>query len=164
MLRKAIKRWAQVAMIAGVSVVGVEVAGSVYFSSITIPENLQKDYSVAQEKQADLNNELERINQRNSEDENIMTGLRSIISSKPESIGFTEVEVGQKGISPDDPKRFKNWIHFTAKTKDPMVIQDYISRLSENPLFNSVVVEEISSDNLRSDSVKRAKIVVGRSQ
>lgn len=164
MLRKAIKRWAQVAMVAGVSVVGVEVAGSIYFSSITVPENLQRDYSIAQEKQADLNNELERINQRNSEDENIMTGLRSIISSKPETVGFTEVEVGQKGISPDDPKRFKNWIHFTAKTKDPMVIQDYISRLSENPLFNSVVVEEISSDNLRSDSVKRAKLVVGRSQ
>lgn len=163
MLRKAIKKWAQVAAVAGVAVIGVEVAGSVYFSSTSIPDSLQKDYSVAQAKQHEVNTELERIRQRTTEDENIIGGVSALVSSKPESVGFTDIEVGSKGAV-DDPKRAKNWIRVTAKTKDPMVIQDYITRLTANPMFDGVVIEEISADAVKDDSVKRAKLVLGRAQ
>lgn len=163
MLRKVIKKWAQVAAIAGVAVIGVEAAGSVYFSSASIPDALQREHTVAMTKQGEVNNELERIKQQHLEDENVIGALNSVVMSKPDGLGFTEIEVGQRGSS-NEAQRIKNWVHLTAKTKDPMVIQDYISRLTANPTFSGVVIEEIAGDDVKEDSVKRARLVVGRAR
>ena len=163
MLRKVIKKWAQVAAITGVAVIGVEAAGSVYFSSASIPDALQREHTVAMTKQGEVNNELERIKQQHLEDENVIGALNSVVMSKPDGLGFTEIEVGQRGSS-NEAQRIKNWVHLTAKTKDPMVIQDYISRLTANPTFSGVVIEEIAGDDIKEDSVKRARLVVGRAR
>ena len=162
-LRKALKKWARVALVLGVIAVGAEVAGSIYFSSIMIPDSLRNEYAVAQTKQSDVNRELERVQQKGAEDEDVLTALRSLISSKPESLGFTEVEVGQRGNA-DDAERTKRWVRVTAKAQDPMVVQDYISRLTANPTFNGVVIEEISSDGSKDNLVKRARLVIGRAK
>lgn len=162
-LRKALKKWARVALVLGGIAVGAEVAGSIYFSSIMIPDSLRNEYAVAQTKQSDVNRELERVQQKVSEDEDILTALRSLISSKPESLGFTEVEVGQRGNA-DDAERTKRWVRVTAKAQDPMVVQDYISRLTANPTFNGVVIEEISADGSKDNLVKRARLVIGRAK
>ena len=128
-----------------------------------IPDSLRNEYAVAQTKQSDVNRELERVQQKGAEDEDILTALRSLISSKPESLGFTEVEVGQRGNA-DDTERTKRWVRVTAKAQDPMVVQDYISRLTANPTFNGVVIEEISSDGSKDNLVKRARLVIGRAK
>lgn len=91
MLRKVIKKWAQVAAITGVAVIGVEAAGSVYFSSASIPDALQREHTVAMTKQGEVNNELERIKQQHLEDENVIGALNSVVMSKPDGLGFTEI-------------------------------------------------------------------------
>lgn len=163
MFRKAIKRWAKVAVVVGVGVVGLEAVGSFYFSSINIPNTLQSNYSEAQRKQEEISTELSRIHQWEAEDEDVINGLGALIESKPESIGFTDVEIGSKGSS-NDAKKKKNWIRVSLKTKDPMVIQDYISRLTSNPVFDGVVVEEIAAESGKDEDIKRAKLVLGRAK
>lgn len=45
-----------------------------------------------------------------------------------------------------------------------MVIQDYISRLTSNPVFDGVVVEEIAAESGKDEDIKRAKLVLGRAK
>lgn len=162
MFRKSIRKWTKTTVATTAVLIGIELMSGIYFSTRGIPAELEKQYSTAQENMGSVNTELARIKQSKEEDTNGMIALNEIVSIKPDGLGFLDVEIGARGAQTQDKDKNKKWVKFSAKAKDPMLIQDYVNKISGKSMFNNVIIEEISADGFQADSTKRARVTVGK--
>lgn len=157
-LRKTMKKYSVRIIIAACVVLCAELSAIAYYSFIEIPASLQQEYGRAQKELTKIENELKIIAQSQKEDQQPLEALRVLVSEKPPNIGFTTIEIGDKqsGAADKNSKKIK-WVTFAARTVDPMMFQDYTARLSEQPIFAGVSINQISSD---SNGTKSARVTV----
>ncbi len=153
--RKIAKKYAKILVVVLALLTGVETFGVLYFNMVSIPDTLQSEYDRAHKDFDPLKKELELINAAKTEDQDPLEALDGLLSQRPQNLGFTEIEIGEKGNVKEADRK---WIRFTAKTEDPLLIRDYTSRLSQDSRFATVNVEQISSDS--SSNLKAATVVI----
>jgi len=124
-----------------------------YFSSIDIPEDLQKDYQAAYESSGDINHEMALITTANKEDAGAIKGFSELLKSRPQDIGFVKIEINNA------QQQNTSWIVLTAAAAEPIKFQDYLASLSMNPVFANPSITKISSD---SNGVKVAEFTAQR--
>ena len=129
----------------------IEAAGVLFLSDTVIPDNLKEDYQAAQSSMPAINKELEIIQLYEKEDQQVLVGYQGIVSSRPNGLGFTSVEIGAKARN--------EWIKVRVAAKDPLVFQDYVTALAKDPLFSNVTIKAINSDG---SGYKTADISIGR--
>lgn len=157
-LRKTMKKYSVRIIIAACAVLFAELSAITYYSLIEIPPSLQEEYGRAQKELTMIEKELKIIEQSQKEDQQPMAALRVLVSEKPPNMGFTTIEIGDKQSSGADKNSKKvKWVTFAARTVDPMMFQDYTTRLSEQSIFDGVSINQISSD---SNGTKSARVTV----
>lgn len=129
----------------------IEAAGVLFLSDTVIPDNLKEDYQAAQSSIPAINKELEIIQLYEKEDQQVLVGYQGIVSSRPNGLGFTSVEIGAKARN--------EWIKVRVAAKDPLIFQDYVTALAKDPLFSNVTIKAINSDG---SGYKTADISIGR--
>lgn len=129
----------------------MEATGILFLSNTVIPDSLKEDYQAAQSSMAAINKELDIIQLYEKEDQQVLVGYQGIVSSRPNGLGFTSVEIGAKARN--------EWIKVRVAAKDPLVFQDYVTALAKGPLFSNVTIKAINSDG---SGYKTADISIGR--
>lgn len=158
-MRKTMKKYSRRILAIAFIVLIVELLAIIYYSMEQIPDNIQQEYSHAQKELVKIEKELKIIEQSRKENQHPMTALNALISQKPQNLGFTMIEIGDKNTTSEKDSSKVKWVTFTAKTIDPMLFQDYTTQLSEQPVFKSVSLNQISSD---SSDVKSARVTISK--
>lgn len=122
----------------------VEIGLTFYFNSFKISESLQTDYDRANIEFDQVKKEMDIITTAKSEDQEILDALEALLAQKPATIGFSDIEIGDKETAKDKDKK---WMRFTIKTPDPLAIRDYTSALSQDTRLDMVNIEQIATDN-----------------
>ena len=134
-----------------------EVGLTFYFNTFRVPETLQSDYDKAYLEFDQVKKEMEIISAAKEEDQEALEALEALLASKPPSIGFSDIDIGDKNASKDKDKK---WIRFTIKTADPLAIRDYTTTLSQDSRLDTVNIEQIVTDtgtNLKAATVSVTK-------
>lgn len=152
-LKKAAKKYSRWAIVIGGLLLIAELGAILYYSSIEIPDSLQKEYTHAQKSLDSVKNELKIIEQYKKEEQHPLEALTKLIANKPKDLGFTSIQIGEKNTGNKNQKM--PWVTFTVKTSDPVVLQTFTEKLSEEKLFEGVRINQISSDK---NNVKSANI------
>lgn len=173
-----VKKMCLYSVIAAVVICLMEICAIVYFSMVHIPAELEQSYTEAQTKMPEMQALSDKIKQCRAEDEHIPEALYALVSTKPDNLGFTELSIGRKGSASrdatkaakekntkksgtsDKKKKVEKWITFEAKTTDPLIIQEYINTLNQYDIFESVITEEIASENKKNNIFKSAKVYI----
>lgn len=143
--------------IIGLAVISVIELGGIFFlQSTEIPDGLEADYQAAQATIEDINAELELIQIEQKEHEYPLEAYSGAVHSLPEGVGFISFEAGNNTHKKSD----EQWIRLKAVTTDPLKLQDYVGRLSQNAIFSGVMMPEFSTDN--ATNYKTAQIVIGK--
>ena len=171
--------------IVAASILCLAEAGSIfYFSSNTIPQELEENYNEAKSKMPELEVADSRISQCQQEDEHIPEALYALIAEKPQDLGFTALTIGAKGSankdaskaskqekesnkkSSDDKEKKKSnkknaaekWISLDIRTPNPLIIQEYVNSLNQIDIFENIITEEISAESKKNTAYQSAKI------
>lgn len=134
-----------------------EVAGILYFSSITISKQLQTDYDSAQKDIQDIDAEIKILAAAKKEHEYPMEAFTKLMDNRPNNCGFSSVSIGNNGqVKSNDEK----WIRLMAVSTDPIVFQSYAATLSNDEMFTNVNLNKIDTDS--SSGFKTAEITIGK--
>lgn len=184
--KETFKKLCKYTSVAAVILIIAEAAGIFYFSSNTIPQDLEENYNEAKAKMPELEAADSRITQCQQEDEHIPEALYALISNKPQDLGFTSLTIGSKGSANKDaskvskaeksqkennssekqkkknekakPAKPEKWISLDIRTPNPLTIQEYVNTLNQFEIFDNIVTEEISAESKKSTAYQSAKI------
>lgn len=183
--RKTFKKLCKYTSVAAAILIIAETAGIFYFSSNTIPRDLEENYNEAKAKMPELETADNRIAQCQQEDEHISEALYALVSNKPQDLGFTSLTIGSKGSASKDASKMskaekakkenqnndsekqkkkkekakpEKWISLDIRTPNPLTIQEYVNTLNQFEIFDNIITEEISAESKKSTAYQSAKI------
>lgn len=175
--------------IAAASILCLAEFGSIlYFSSNTIPQELEENYNEAQSRMSELEAADSRITQCQQEDEHLAEALYALVSQKPQDLGFTGLTIGSKGSANKDASqadkkakdsqnkgnakdkekkksntnKTEKWISLDVRTANPLTIQDYVNTLNQFDIFDNIITEEISAESKKNTAYQSAKIHISK--
>lgn len=149
------KHISMVAIVALGAACFAETIGIFALNSTEIPPSLKTDYASAQKSMKDMDTELAVIELAGKEHQYPMEAMESLVQNKPGGLGFLSVDIGGKGTG-------DTWITMKVAAKDPMMIQQYATALSESEMFKNVVVSSISSNG--KSSIKSAELAMSKGE
>lgn len=119
-----------------------ENAAAFYFSSLTIPQQLQEDYDAAYSSSGDISSEIDLIKTAHNEDTEAIAGFSELVNTKPQDLGFISVE-----FSSSQSASQGGWLTVSAASADPLKFQDYLAGLSMNQAFSKPTITRMSSES-----------------
>ena len=135
-----------------------ETAGILAISSNNeIPSSLRADYAAAKETMKEMDTEIEVIDLAGKEHQYPIEAMEALVQNKPNGLGFISVDIGGNGAK-------DTWIKMKVAAKDPMMIQQYATALSNNAMFKNVVVSSIASAGGGSEDIKTADIALAKGE
>lgn len=125
------------------------------FSATQIPPGLEDDYNSAKDSISKIEAELNIINLERQEDQQTLSVYNAVMATRPQEIGFVSFEVGN-----DSKTNSSDWVKIKMLAADPLKFQNYVNELSNDSMFSSVAIPQITTDN--SSSAKVANMVLGK--
>lgn len=125
------------------------------FSATQIPPGLADDYESAKDSISKIESELNIINLERQEDQQPLSVYNAVMATRPQEIGFVSFEVGN-----DSKTNSSDWVKIKMLAADPLKFQNYVNELSNDSMFSSVAIPQITTDN--SSSAKVANMVLGK--
>lgn len=125
------------------------------FSATQIPPGLEGDYESARGSISKIESELNIINLEQQEDQQALAVYNAVMANRPKEIGFVSFEVGS-----DSKTDTNNWVKIKMLAADPLKFQNYVNELSNDSIFSSVSIPQITSDN--GSGAKVANMVLGK--
>lgn len=153
-LKKKTKQYAKTLIGVLLVSLAVEAGGYWYFSSFQVPEELQKNYDEANASIVSIKRELEMIKLAGQEHQYPLEAITGLLAAKPKDVGFLNLELGRGGSGT------KQWIVLNAAAPDPMRFREYADKLSANPIFSGIHIQQISTESR--DGQKRAALEIQR--
>jgi len=155
--KKLAKKYSKLA-IAFLSVLTVlDIAGILYFSSVTISPKLQADYDAAQKDIKDIDAEIKTLAAAKKEHEYPIEAFTQIVKDKPNNCGFSSIMIGSSGQGKSADEK---WIRLNAVSSDPLIFQDYVAALSNDDIFAGVGITKMNTE--ASSGFKTAEISIGK--
>lgn len=134
----------------------MEIIAICFFSMTEIPDGLENDYESAKETITKIESELNILNLERQEDQQPLEAYNAVMATRPQEIGFVRFEVGNDGKI-----NSREWVKIKMLAPDPLKFQNYVNELSNNELFNSVAIPQITTDN--GSGAKIANMVLEKS-
>ena len=132
-----------------------ELAAIWLFSATQIPPGLEDDYESAKDSISKIESELNIINLERQEDQQPLSVYNAVMATRPQEIGFVSFEVGN-----DSKTNSNDWVKIKMLAADPLKFQNYVNEFSNDSMFSSVAIPQITTDN--SSSAKVANMVLGK--
>lgn len=136
----------------------VECGTILYFGSVKISPGLQADYDKAKQNESMINNELNAIELAKVENEYPVLAYTSLIKHKPEKMRLLQFNVGN---SSGKGNNSGSWVKFTAVAPDPILFQELMMKLRDDPVFTNCSVADITTDG---SGLKKAEFILGKGQ
>lgn len=133
----------------------VELVAIWLFSTTHIPPGLESDYASAKESIAKIEGELNVIGLERQEDQQPLAVYNAVMATRPQEIGFVKFEVGSDGKA-----NYADWVKIKMLAADPMKFQNYVNGLSDDSMFSSVAIAQITTDN--GTGAKVASMTLGK--
>lgn len=127
------------------------------FSATQIPPGLEDDYESAKDSISKIEAELNIINLERQEDQQPLSVYNAVMATRPQEVGFVSFEVGN-----DSKTNSNDWVKIKMLAADPLKFQNYVNSLSNDSMFSSVAIPQITTDN--SSSAKVANMVLGKKE
>lgn len=155
-IKNLVKKYTKIGSFVMMLFLLVEIIGTFYFNSITIPGTLQNKYNHAEINNKIIKKEVTLINTAKEENEKIYEILNGIVSVKPQNLGFGFIEIGTNSNNKPNEKK---WIQFIAQTpEEPIVLRDFADTLIENNMFRNIILESINTSN----NMKTGKFIISK--
>ena len=125
-----------------ITVICAELAGIMYFSSITVDPMLKADYDKAKADKKVIDVEMNSLKKSMQDDPQIMVAYERVLRDRPSGCGFSSLTIGsQDGKS----NKFANqYIQIKAVSNDQIIFNDYIAALQGEDIFQNANVTSIS--------------------
>lgn len=126
------------------------------FNSVTIPDEIQSDFNVANAKIKSLEKEEKTISAASEENEKPIDILSNVLIMKPQNkdLGFTQFTITSPKV-----KTNVDWIKINLISDDSLKIREYVTKLQNNPMFGKINVTEINNN---ANGAKTAKITIAK--
>lgn len=155
--KQLVKKYSRILIFVLATITFAETVGILYFSNITIGQKLQADYDAAQKNIKDVDAEIKLLAAAKKEHEYPMEAFHQLMTDRPEACGFSSVSVGNSGGSGQNTA--EKWIHLTAVSADPLILQSFATALSEDEMFSHVALNKMDTD---SSGMKMAEFTIGK--
>lgn len=151
------KKYSRILIVFLAAMAFFETGGILYFSSISINPKLQADYDTAQKNIKDVDAEIKLLAAAKKEHEYPVEAFHQLLSDRPDACGFSSISIGNNGTNAQDSN--EKWIHVTAVSSDPLVLQSFASTLSTDEMFTHVALNKMDTD---SSGIKIADLTIGK--
>lgn len=120
-----------------------ELSALFIFSSASIPNELQQEFTAKQESIKTIEKGLSLIDKYTTEHEYPVLALKHIIKQKPDKIYFTQYNIADHPMGQVGNK----WVELKAVSEDPLLFQDFLINLSKDSVFKDIIITQINSES-----------------
>ena len=135
----------------------VEMAGMIYFSHITVPDELEADYQAAQASKSEIDAEISAIKAARTENMQVMEAYEELLANRPNGLGFVDLTIGSS--NPDNKAAKENYVKLKATSLAQTSFNEMITNLETDSFFVSPV---LNSMNKAGDAAMTADISIGK--
>ena len=135
----------------------VEMAGMIYFSHITVPDELEADYQAAQASKSEIDAEISAIKAARTENMQVMEAYKELLANRPNGLGFVDLTIGSS--NPDNKAAKENYVKLKATSLAQTSFNEMITNLETDSFFVSPV---LNSMNKAGDAAMTADISIGK--
>lgn len=139
-LTQRIKKISRITLLAGVVLLTAMLIPGFYFCSVEVPASLQERYDTTQKELPVMEAELSIIGRAKKEHCYPLAGFNSLMTPRPETLGFSNVKIGESVGQKDI------WMEADLVSKDPLTFQDYVAMMSSDKNFKSASIIKIGTD------------------
>ena len=139
-----------------VTLICVEMAGIVYFGSITVDPKLQADYEQAKADKVVIDVEMNSLKACLKDDPHVVEAYERLLRNRPSGCGFSQLSIGSKDTNNKDMNA--KFIKVRAISNDQIAFNDFVAALQQEDVFQSPTVNSISG----TQGVMTADINIGR--
>jgi len=140
-LTQRVKKVSRMLLCFGIALLAIFPAIAMYFSSFDVPQDLQSQFEANQKELSIMEKELSLIAKAKQEHCRPITGFRALLRPRPETLGFTKVQINNGASGPKGV-----WMEADLVSKDPLVFQDYVASMAADKTFSSASIIKIGTD------------------
>ncbi|MBO6211276.1 MAG: hypothetical protein J6N99_11365, partial [Schwartzia sp.] len=136
-----VKKISRILLCIGVSLLAIFPGIVMYFSSFDVPQDLQEQFEQNQKELPVIERDLSLIAKSKQEHCSPMTGFRALLLARPDTLGFTKVQIG-KGTGTRGA-----WMEADLVSRDPLIFQDYVASMAVDKTFSGASIIKIGTDS-----------------